>query len=90
MQYRQLGGLGVLRGVIHGFSEEARTRGFPSPSFDGFGFTIYIVRIDALSGSARSRLTRILLALCNPSYYSLLAKKALCTAAWLTIDIAHR
>ncbi len=35
---RQLGGLGVLRGVFHGFSEEARTRGFPSPSFDGFGF----------------------------------------------------
>ena len=35
--WRQLGDLGVLRGVIHGFSEEARTRGFPSPSFDGFG-----------------------------------------------------
>ena len=31
--------LGVLRGVIHGFSEEARTRGFPSPPLDGFGFT---------------------------------------------------
>ena len=28
----------VLRGVIHGFSEEARTRGFPSPPFGGFGF----------------------------------------------------
>ena len=28
----------VLRGVIRGFSEEARTRGFPSPSFGGFGF----------------------------------------------------
>ncbi len=35
----QLGGLRVLRGVIHGFSEEARTRGFPSPSFGGFGFS---------------------------------------------------
>jgi len=38
MQYRQPGGLGVLREVFHGFSEEARTRGFPSPSFGGFGF----------------------------------------------------
>ena len=37
---RQLGGLGVLRGVIHGFSEEARTRGFPSPPFGGFGFVV--------------------------------------------------
>ncbi len=37
---RQLGGLGVLRGVIRGFSEEARTRGFPSQSFGGFGFVV--------------------------------------------------
>ncbi|VUX54872.1 protein of unknown function [uncultured Woeseiaceae bacterium] len=36
----QLGDLGVLRGVILGFSEEARTRGFPSPSFGGFGFIV--------------------------------------------------
>ncbi len=35
---RRLGDLRVLRGVIRGFSEEARTRGFPSPSFGGFGF----------------------------------------------------
>ena len=35
---RQPGGLGVLRGAFHGFSEEARTRGFPCPSFGGFGF----------------------------------------------------
>ncbi len=35
---RQLGGLGVLRGVFRGFSEEARTRGFASPSLGGFGF----------------------------------------------------
>jgi hypothetical protein len=35
---RQPGDLRVLRGVIRGFSEEARTRGFPSPSFDRFGF----------------------------------------------------
>ena len=40
MQYRQPGDLGVLRGVIHGFSEEARTRGFPSPSLGGFGFVV--------------------------------------------------
>jgi len=30
----------VLRGVILGFSEEARTRGFPSPSLGGFGFVV--------------------------------------------------
>ncbi len=30
----------VLRGVIRGFSEEARTRGFPSPSLGGFGFVV--------------------------------------------------
>ncbi len=34
----QLGDLGVLQGVVRGFSEEARIRGFPSPSFGGFGF----------------------------------------------------
>ena len=28
----------VLRGVVEGFSEEARTRGFPCPSFGGIGF----------------------------------------------------
>ncbi len=37
---RQLGGLRVLREVFHGFSEEARTRGFPSPPFGGFGFIV--------------------------------------------------
>jgi len=36
----QPGGLEVLRGVIRGFSEEARTRGFPSPSLGGFGFVV--------------------------------------------------
>ncbi len=41
MQCRQPGDLGVLRGVIHGFSEEARTRGFPSPPFGGFGFIVF-------------------------------------------------
>jgi hypothetical protein len=34
----QPGDLGVLRRVSDGFTEEARTRGFPSPSFGGFGF----------------------------------------------------
>ncbi len=42
--WRQPGGLGVLREVFRGFSEEARTRGFPSPSLGGFGF------IDVVSG----------------------------------------
>ncbi len=35
---RQLGGLGSFEGSFRGFSEEARTRGFPSPSLGGFGF----------------------------------------------------
>ena len=35
---RQPGHLWVLRGVILGFSEEAKTHDFPSPSFGGFGF----------------------------------------------------
>ncbi len=35
---RQPGDLRVLRGVIRGFSEDARTRGFPSPPFGEFGF----------------------------------------------------
>ena len=36
--HRQRGDLAVLRGVIHDFSEEARTRGFPPLFFGGFGF----------------------------------------------------
>jgi hypothetical protein len=36
--WRQLGGLGVLRDVVEGVAEEARTRGFPSPPLGGFGF----------------------------------------------------
>ena len=35
---RQPGDLGVLRGVIHGFSEEARTRGFASLALARFAF----------------------------------------------------
>ncbi len=34
----------VLRGVFRGFSEEARTRGFPSPSFGGFGFIVAVTK----------------------------------------------
>ncbi len=30
--------LGSFEGSFRGFSEEARTGGFPSPSFGGFGF----------------------------------------------------
>ena len=33
----------VFRGVVRGFSEEARTRGFPSPSFGGYGFVAVIL-----------------------------------------------
>jgi len=35
---RQHGDLGVLRGVIHGFSEEARTRSFASLTLVRFAF----------------------------------------------------
>ncbi len=34
----------VLREVFRGFSEEARTRGFPSPSLGGFGFIVAIAK----------------------------------------------
>ncbi len=37
---RQLGDLGVLRGVILGFSEEARTRGFASLALARFAFIV--------------------------------------------------
>ncbi len=40
-QIRWLGGLGGLRGVVGGVAEEARTRGFPSPSLGGFGFIVF-------------------------------------------------
>ena len=33
----------VLRGVVRGFSEEARKRCFPSPAFGGFGFIVILV-----------------------------------------------
>jgi len=36
--FRSSGDLRVLREVFLDFSEEARTRGFPSQSFDWFGF----------------------------------------------------
>jgi len=64
---RQLGDLGVLRGVVLSFSEEARARGFPSPSFGEFGFFVtktqpQLMRIRTLatreyqSGDRRRRL----------------------------------
>jgi hypothetical protein len=34
----QLGGLGILREVIYGFSEEARIRSFASLTLVGFAF----------------------------------------------------
>ena len=37
---RQPGDLEVLEGVAGGAWKEARTRGFPSPSFGGFGFVV--------------------------------------------------
>ena len=37
MESEKAGDLRVLREVFRGFSEEARTRGLPSPSFGGFG-----------------------------------------------------
>ncbi len=47
---RQPGGLGVLRGVVRGFSEEARARGFPSPSLDGFGFVVIDSDLSIVAG----------------------------------------
>ncbi len=41
---RQLGGLRVLREAFHDFSEEARTRGFPSPPFGGFGYIVVVTK----------------------------------------------
>ena len=39
MPFRQLGDLGVLRGVLEsGVVEEARIRGFASPAFAGYAF----------------------------------------------------
>ena len=35
----------VVRGVFLGFSEEARTRGFPSPPFGGFGFFNVVIEL---------------------------------------------
>ena len=33
-----------LRGVIRGFSKEAKTRVFPSPSFGGFGYIVAVTK----------------------------------------------
>ncbi len=40
---RQPGDLGVLRGVAGGVAEEARIRGFPSPSLGGFGSVVIVL-----------------------------------------------
>jgi len=40
MALRQLGDLGVLREVFHGFSEEARTRGFAPLTLVRFAFVV--------------------------------------------------
>ena len=33
-------GLRIHRGIVRGLVEETRTRGFPSPTFGGFGFVV--------------------------------------------------
>ncbi len=39
--------LGVFREVFRGFSEEARNRGFPSPSFGGFGLIVVVTKYNS-------------------------------------------
>ncbi len=46
---RQPGDLGNLRGAFRGFSEEARTRGIPSPSFGGFGFIVIVCAVSIVA-----------------------------------------
>ncbi len=50
LRIRQPGDLGVLRGVAGGVAEEARTRGFPSPSFGGFGFIGVVGDLSIVAG----------------------------------------
>jgi hypothetical protein len=45
----QLGDLGVLREVFHGFSEEARTRGFASLAFARFALVEYRVLVEKVA-----------------------------------------
>ena len=51
----------VLREVFRGFSKEARTRGFPSPSFGGFGFIVICCRLNLSPAHAHRNLTLPLL-----------------------------
>jgi hypothetical protein len=51
----------VLRGVIDGCSEEARTRGFPSPPFGGFGFVIICCGLNLSRAHTHHNLTLPLL-----------------------------
>ncbi len=37
--------LGSFGESFHGFSEEARTRGFPSPPFGGFGYMVATTKL---------------------------------------------
>jgi hypothetical protein len=46
ISHRQPGDLGVLRGAIHSFSEEARTRGFASLVLASYAFVSAIVRLE--------------------------------------------
>jgi hypothetical protein len=41
-ELRRPGDLEIPLEVIFAFSEEVRTRGFPSPPFGGFGFVVYV------------------------------------------------
>ncbi len=43
LKERQPGDLGVLRGVIDGFSEEARTRGVASLTLVRFAFVVRVI-----------------------------------------------
>ncbi len=40
MLQRRPDGLRVHQGIVRGLAEETRTRGFPSPTFGGFGFVV--------------------------------------------------
>ena len=47
-------GLRAHRGIVRGFAEETRTRGFPSPTFGGFDFVVacYAALIRLSGGNA--------------------------------------
>jgi len=56
----------VFRGIIRDYSEEATTRGFPSPSSGGFGFVVHccvvfirLVGVDVLIVNVMSMLQAV-------------------------------